>query len=90
MSDTYYNTLARMVMWFNNFGEGEGLDRELFHKTYGSRMGDHYYTKWVSTYQRDLLKMVGYFGLNSADGEKFIAMVESQMLKYERKLNDER
>lgn len=81
-----YNILARMVMWFNNFGEDEGLSKELFCEVYGSVMGEHYYTKWQSTYQRDVLKMVGYFGLNSADGEKFIAMIESQILKYERRV----
>lgn len=82
-----YNLLARMVLWFNNYGENEGLGKELFFQTYGSVMGDHYYTKWQSTYQRDILKMIGYFGVNSTDGEKFILMIESQMRKYERRIS---
>ena len=81
-----YNLLARLVLWFNNYGEDERLDKELFSKTYGSVMGDHYYTKWQSTYQRNILKMIGYFGIDSTDGEKFILMIESQMRKYERRV----
>ncbi|MFR9543778.1 MAG: hypothetical protein SNJ29_15255 [Rikenellaceae bacterium] len=81
-----YNFLSRIVMWFNNFTEDEGLSRELFCKVYGSVMGEHYFIKWNSVYERNILKMVGYFGLNCTDGELFMAMIESQMANYEKRI----
>ena len=81
-----YNFLARMVLWFNNFGENEGLSKELFYEVYGSVMGEHYFVKWNSVYERNILKMIGYFGLKSGDGAKFYEMIKIQMAKYEKRI----
>lgn len=83
-----YDFLARMVLWFNNYGDSEGLYRELFDKYFGTRMGEHFYSKWHSTYSRDILKMIGYFGLNSSDGKIFMEMIKEQMAKYEERSNN--
>lgn len=81
-----YDFLARMVLWFNNFGENEGLSKELFYEVYGSVMGEHYFIKWNSVYERNILKMIGYFGLKSGDGAKFYEMIKTQMANYEKRI----
>ena len=82
------NLLARLYLWVNNYGMGEGITRELLHAEFGSRMGEHYYEKW-EFYRHDILRMMGYFGAMSNEGQQFCRVILSQLERYERRLNDE-
>lgn len=85
-----HDFMARIALWVNNYGENEGLTRELFHETYGTNMGDHYAIKWESVYQHNIMKMIGYFGLGDKDGQKFCDMIMKQMAKYEKRIGHKR
>lgn len=92
-SDTHrldQNYLARVCLWVNNYGDGEGLTRELFAETYGKVMGNHYAVKWESDYRHNILAMVNYFGYGSKDGQKFCDMIMKQIAKYEQRINYKR
>lgn len=78
--------LLRVAIWVNNYGPDEGLSKELFAKTYGSVMGDHYLTKWDSVYRHNIISMVAYFGNDSKDGQRFVDMVMRQTTKYEQRI----
>lgn len=84
------NFLARVILWVYNYGDGEGLTRELFCETYGKVMGDHYSTKWESVYRHNIMAMIGYFGVHSKDGQKFCDMIMRQMAIYEQRINEKR
>lgn len=89
VSDTLSaNLLSRLYLWVNNYGIGEGVTRELLHAEFGSRMGDHYYEKW-EFYRHDILRMMGYFGAKSNDGQQFCRLILLQLERYERRLSDE-
>lgn len=83
--DLNYKTLMRLAMWVSNYGPDEGLTKELFHQTYGSRMGDHYLEKWDKVYKHNIIAMTAYFGNNSKEGQKFCDMMMVQMTKYEQR-----
>ncbi len=90
MDELNQNYLARVCLWVNNYGDGEGLTRELFAETYGKVMGDHYAIKWESEYRHNIMAMVNYFGLGSEDGQKFCDMIMKQMAKYEQRVGHKR
>lgn len=84
------NFMARIFLWVNNYGEGEGLTLELFRETYGNVMGDHYAAKWEHEYRHNIMAMIGYFGYKSNDGQLFCNMITSQMAKYELRIGHKR
>ncbi len=81
-----HNIMARIALYFASYNQDEALTQELFQTTFGNVMGDHYWTKWVSTYKRDFMKMIVYFGMGSHDGAKFCEMVEVKMAQYESRI----
>lgn len=90
MEELNQNYLARICLWVNNYGDGEGLTRELFAETYGKVMGDHYAVKWESEYRHNIMAMVNYFGYGSKDGQLFCNMIVKQMAKYEQRISHKR
>lgn len=80
--DIDYERICRVLAWKTWFGPNEALDKELFIRYYGKRMGQHYFEKWCG-HQGDLIKMLAEFHTNHGNGQLFCDMVAEQMLKYE-------
>jgi hypothetical protein len=81
-----HQLLWRIVLWeYNRYSE-EALTEELFIRYYGKYDGSHFYSKWVYTYEFNFMKMVGYFGSSTGNGQKFCDMVMEQVEKYEQRV----
>ena len=61
---------------------------ELFRERYGRRMGSHYYEKWKS-YDRNIWRMIGYFGTDRKNGALFMDMVMVKVTQYENRIKEE-
>lgn len=81
-----HNFMARVALYLSSHNYEEGLSLELFNETYGTAMGKHYFDKWFSTYKRNFMQIIAYFGRGSTDGQKFCDMVAGQMLRYEERV----
>lgn len=79
-----YRQFLRIFQWWYNYGLTEALTRQSFEETYGKRMGAHYYDKWC-LYERSISRMVGYFGTNVTDGQRFLDMLMEAVSSYERR-----
>lgn len=79
-----YRQFLRIFRWWYNYGLTEALTRQSFEETYGKRMGEHYYDKWC-LYERSISRMVGYFGTNITEGQKFLDMLMDAVSRYERR-----
>jgi hypothetical protein len=84
------NILSHQLMWrivrwnYNRYPE-ESLTEECFIKIFGGCFGKHFYSKWVHTYEFDFMKMVGYFGTSTDNGQKFCDMVMETVEQYEQR-----
>jgi hypothetical protein len=83
--DTISHTLMwRIVLWEHNRDMNETLTEEVFIRHFGKCDGSHFYSKW-KYYDCNFMKMVGYFGISTTNGQKFCDMVMEQMKKYEQR-----
>lgn len=79
-----YRQFLRMFRWWYNYSLTEALTQQSFEETYGKRMGEHYWEKWC-LYERSIAKMIGYFGTNIKEGQKFLDMVMDAVARYEQR-----
>ena len=79
-----YRQFMRIFQWWYNYDLSEALTQQTFEDTYGKRMGEHYYEKWRH-YERSISKMIGYFGYNITEGQKFLDMVMEVVARYEQR-----
>ena len=82
-----YRQFLRIFRWWYNYDLSEALNQQTFEDTYGKRMGEHYYEKW-RLYERSISKMIGYFGNNLSEGQKFLDMVMEAVARYEQRHKD--
>lgn len=78
-----YNTIYRIVMWWNNYYILEDLNPDLFIKYFGKEKGMYYYDKWIFC-QQNLLDMFGNFVSEQLDGQTFCNMLMQLIEQYER------
>ncbi len=78
--------LLRIAYYSSSHYPQEALTLELFIETFGEVMGTHYHSKWQHLYKYDILKMVVYFGRDTAEGEKFSSMLARMIEKYETRV----
>ena len=78
--------LLRIAYYSSSHYPQESLTEEMFIETYGGAMGAHYFSKWEHLYKRDILKMVIYFGRDTAEGQKFANLLAKQIEKYETRI----
>jgi hypothetical protein len=78
--------LWRIVLWEYNRGIDERLTEELFIRYFGQCDGSHFYSKWKH-YDYNFMKMIGYFGSSTDNGQKFCNMVAEQINQYEKRIN---
>lgn len=83
-----YRQFLRIFRWWYNYGLTEALTRQTFEEAYGKRMGGHYFEKWC-LYERSIAKMIGYFGTNVKEGQKFLDIVMDAVARYERRAREE-
>ncbi len=81
-----HDYLLRIAFYSSSHYPQEGLTEELFNETFGSVMGAHYFSKWEHLYKRDILKMVAYFGRDTAEGQKFADMLANKVEQYETRI----
>ena len=74
-----------VLRWLFNFASDNHLDNDRFNRYFGKVMGDHYFSKWMYTYERDLVKMFGYFGDDNFEGQKFLDMLRDCADEHERR-----
>ncbi len=79
-----YRQFLRMFRWWYNYSLTEALTQQSFEEAYGKRMGEHYWEKWC-LYERSIAKMVGYFGTNVKEGQKFLDLVMDAVARYEQR-----
>lgn len=79
-----YRQFLRIFRWWYNYGLAEALTLQSFEETFGKRMGGHYWEKWC-LYERSIAKMIGYFGTNITEGQKFLDMVMDAVARYEQR-----
>lgn len=79
-----YRQFMRIFRWWYNYGLTEALTQQSFEEAYGKRMGEHYWEKWC-LYERSIAKMVGYFGTNVKEGQKFLDLVMDAVARYEQR-----
>lgn len=79
-----YRQFMRIHRWWYNYGLSEALTLQSFEETYGKRMGGHYWEKWC-LYERSIAKMIGYFGPNMREGQKFLDLVMDAVARYEQR-----
>lgn len=84
-----YRQFVRIFRWWYNYGFAEALTQQSFEETYGKRMGEHYWEKWCH-YDRSIAKMVGYFGTNVKEGQKFLDLVMDAVARYEQREKEEK
>jgi hypothetical protein len=79
-----HQLMWRIVLWeYNRYAE-EALTEELFIRYYGKCDGSHFYSKW-KYYDCHFMKLIGYFGSSTENGQKFCDMVMEQVIKYEQR-----
>lgn len=83
-----YRQFLRIFRWWYNYGLTEALTRQTFAEAYGKRIGEHYWEKWC-LYERSITKMIGYFGTNIKEGQKFLDMVMDAVARYEQREKEE-
>ena len=86
--ESCYDLFFRVYRWWYNHNNDEALSEELFRKRYGRRMGSHYHEKWKS-YDRNIWRMVGYFGTDRKNGALFMDMVMARVTQYENRIQEE-
>lgn len=79
-----YRQFLRIFSWWYNYGFTEALTLQSFEEAFGKRMGGHYWEKW-RLYERSIAKMIGYFGTNVSEGQKFLDMVMDAVARYEQR-----
>ncbi|KAA6302819.1 MAG: hypothetical protein EZS26_000989 [Candidatus Ordinivivax streblomastigis] len=79
-----HQLLWRIVLWEYNRYQEESLTEESFIQYYGGCFGSHFYSKW-RYYDYNFMKMIGYFGGSTENGQKFCDMVMEQVIKYEQR-----
>ncbi|GFI54909.1 hypothetical protein IMSAGC022_01536 [Alistipes sp.] len=79
-----FRQFLRIFRWWYNHALAEALTQQSFELTYGRQMGRHYYDKWC-LYERSISRMVGYFGTNITQGQKFLDMLMEAVARYERR-----
>ncbi|MFI3293256.1 MAG: hypothetical protein SNI70_07030 [Rikenellaceae bacterium] len=79
--------LLRIAYYSTSHYPHEALTAELFNTTFGSVMGAHYFEKWQHVVKFDILKMIAYFGIDTAEGQKFCDMLAGQIERYETRIN---
>ncbi len=75
-----YRQFLRIFRWWYNYGLTEALTQQSFEEAYGK----HYWEKWC-LYERSIGKMIGYFGTNIKEGQKFLDMVMDAVARYEQR-----
>ncbi len=78
--------LLRIAYYVGSHYPSESLSEELFCETFGSVMGKHYFEKWRHVVKYDILKMVAYFGIDTAEGQKFADMLALKIEQYEMRV----
>ena len=86
--DACYDFFFRVYRWWYNHNNDEALSEELFRERYGRCMGSHYHEKWKS-YDRNIWRMVGYFGNDRKNGALFMDMVMARVTQYENRIKEE-
>jgi len=84
-----YRQFMRIYRWWYNYGLSEALSLQSFEETYGKRMGEHYWEKWC-LYERSIAKMIGYFGTNVKEGQKFLDLIMDAVARYEQREKKEK
>jgi hypothetical protein len=79
-----HELIWRIALWEHNRNMDETLTEELFIRYYGGCFGSHFHSKWKH-YDCNFMKMAGYFGNSTENGQKFCDMVMEQMFKYEQR-----
>lgn len=82
-----HDYLLRIAYYSSSHYPDEAISKEMFQETFGGVMGAHYFDKWQHTYHFDILRMVVYFGRDTAEGQKFANMLATQIEKYEKRIN---
>jgi hypothetical protein len=82
-----HTLMWRIVLWEYNRNMDETLTEELFIRYFGQCDGSHFYSKW-KYYDCNFMKMAGYFGSSTGNGQKFCDMVLEQMIKYEQRIKN--
>ena len=78
--------ILRIAFYSSSHYPQESITEEMFCDTFGSAMGNHYFSKWEHLYKRDILKMVVYFGRDTTEGQKFANMLAKQIELYESRI----
>lgn len=82
-----YRMLSRIFAWWYNYNSDEALSPEDFREAYGPALGDHIYSKW-QFFNRDLTRMIGYFGTEEVKGQKFLCMLMRRVVQYEERMEE--
>lgn len=91
MEKLNFETLLSIAMWdYNRNSLTESLTNELFREKYGVVMGDHYYEKFIYSFNGDLLKMIAYFRGENKEGQIFCDMITDCIEKYEQRIMQKR
>ncbi|MFR9619295.1 MAG: hypothetical protein SNI12_07275 [Rikenellaceae bacterium] len=78
--------LLRIAYYSSSHYPHEAISEEMFNVTFGCVMGAHYFEKWQHVAKFDILKMVVYFGIDTAEGQKFADLLAEQIEKYETRI----
>ncbi|MDR0510280.1 MAG: hypothetical protein LBH06_04225 [Rikenellaceae bacterium] len=84
-----FDLWRRIFLWSYNRSVEQSLNEEMFRETYGNHTGSHYYDKWRG-FGGSIEKMAGYFSNDHDAGQKFMAMVMTQVVRYEQEFERHR
>ena len=78
--------LLRIAYYSGSHYPQESITEDMFIQTFGGAMGTHYFSKWQHLYKYDILKMIMYFGRDTAEGQKFADLLAQMIDKYETRI----
>lgn len=84
----HHDVLYRVLLWEYNESVENFISVDAFSDAFGNTLGRHYFEKWEHTYKRDIRQMIWYFGTDNDNGQKFLAMLQTQIEKYENRKNE--
>lgn len=82
-----HDVLYRLLCWQYEEAKEDFISVDIFKEHFGNALGRHYFEKWEKTFKRDINQMIWYFGTDYESGQKFLAMLQSEMEDYESMKN---
>ena len=77
-----FQTLLDILMWEYNASGDMALSLSDFTDAYGANLGNHYWEKYIYSFNRKVMEMVMYFRGEDDNGQKFVNMVIKKVLQY--------